>query len=87
MIFSGSKAYAKKIAHSKQVLHNAEHLEGLIEAFQEYNSTCPSQREGLAAAKRGCKVKTTQHLLVNGVGANDRYSRGGGYILSTTMCY
>jgi len=51
----GSKSYAKQLMHSKQILHNVEEIEGLVEAFQEYNSTCPSQKEGLPDAKRGCK--------------------------------
>jgi len=51
----GSKSYSKQLMQSKQILHNAEEIEGLVEAFQDYNSTCPSQKEGLPDAKRGCK--------------------------------
>merc|ERR1712111_247771 len=51
----GSKSYSKQLMHSKQILHNAEEIEGLVEAFQEYNSSCSSQKEGMPDAKRGCK--------------------------------
>lgn len=49
------KKYASQLAKSDQFRHHSDSFEELVEAFQEYNATCPSNKEGLSTAVSGCK--------------------------------
>jgi len=51
----GTKKYASQLTKSSQFRHHSDSFEELVEAFQEYNATCPSQKEGVSTAVKGCK--------------------------------
>jgi len=50
-----NKKYTNQLVKSSQFRHHSDSFEELVEAFQEYNATCPSNKEGRSTAVSGCK--------------------------------